>query len=465
MIELANLRKLHTGARKRIKVLENENKELKAEVKELRVMVQNLTGIVEKLQVRNEELLHMTFGKKAKKRNKDNDPKPPKVTRTKDSYTRPIPGPDEITETKHHKLSICGCGHDFSKKQEKEYYEEDIILPEKKVIRHTVEQGYCSPCRKWSSAAELPCSKVILGETIRTYICYSNIVLRLSYSQIREHLTEMFHLSVSDGEIAKILLRKSEYHEDDYEDLKKMIQKEPVVHMDETTDFVRDGDGYKAYTWLVQGRNTPELVFSKGRNRGGGNVPDLLGESTAVGVTDDYGAYKNAFSSHQLCFAHLHRKLRDLAESSVLSGEVLTHCKEVFALESDIYSKVRSLANRDDLTGRQRKLWTTKLTKELNALSVVHVLDPSKLRTYKKTLAGNISKYLTCIRIPNVPCDNNQAERSIRHIVLKRKTSFGHISAKGAKTASILNSVLMTARNRMKLSGRGFFEEYVELGV
>ena len=99
--------------------------------------------------------------------------------------------------------------------------------------------------------------------------------------------------------------------------------------------------------------------------------------------------------------------------------------------------------------------------------------DPKKLRTYKETLKSNIPKYLTCIRYPGVSPDNNQAERSLRHVVIKRKTSFGHTSKRGALTMSVLMSICMTIKNRMKDTDRSmgsgqdqsFFEAYVGFEV
>lgn len=330
------------------------------------------------------------------------------------------------------------------------------MLPQKHVTRHLVTQGYCSTCRVWVSATTLPTAKVILGENLQTYLCYTTTILRLSYAQTVNHLDEVFHIHISQGEIARILYQRSQQHETDYEKLKTKIRHSPVIHLDETSDRVRDGDGCSAYTWLMQAKQAPEVVFAMGKTRGGGNALELIGESRAVGVTDDYGVYKNVFKEHQLCWAHLHRKLRDLATSTVLEATTLVHCQDVYKTESAIYASIRELANRDDVQDQQRTLWIKQFTTKLTKLASPQVLDPHKLVTYKRTLAKNIPQYLTCIRLPSVPCDNNQAERTLRHVVLKRRTSFGCITEKGAKTMSILMSVCLTIRNRMRETGKGF---------
>jgi hypothetical protein len=47
-----------------------------------------------------------------------------------------------------------------------------------------------------------------------------------------------------------------------------------------------------------------------------------------------------------------------------------------------------------------------------------------------------------------VPADNNLAERDLRPSVIARKTSFGSITDAGAKTRSVLTSVLCSMKKR-----------------
>jgi transposase len=465
MIEWRNLKKLHTKDQEIKKQLRAENKELKQEVGQLQELVVTLFTKIEKLELRQEELLTKVFGKKSQKR----IPRESQVTkqsRSKDSYHRSLPTEEEITHKEHHSIDTCpGCRGSLAKKREKTFFVEDITLSKKSVIKKVVEVGYCKNCTKWHGAIETPPTKVVIGDTVRTHVAYMSTVMRLSYAQIIDDLSNRFSFNISSGEIAKILNKKAERHQEHYTQLKEMIRTSPVVHVDETGDRVREGDGYKAYTWLMQAPKQPEVVFTMGKTRGKGVAEELLGTSTAVGVTDDYGAYTNLFDAHHLCMAHLHRKLRDLAESSILEGETLKNCKQAFVHESEIYARVRMLANRDDLTEHQRRLWIAKLTKELLVLATTHSHDPEKLKTYKTTLLKNIPKYLTGVRLPNVPCHNNQAERSLRHVVLKRKTSFGHVTQRGAETMSILMSIFMTIRNRIKETNQTFFEAYADFSV
>jgi transposase len=466
LTELRNLRKLYGAQKIKNTRLQAENKELKASVLALVQTVTELSARIEKLELRNEELLSQVFGKKSKSPKPTlPDPQTPFMPRSRESYQRPVPQASDITEVKHHTLPACGCGEVFTRLRQKDYYEEDIVLPKKYVTHHTVEQGYCCTCRTWRSARPLPCAKVVLGEDLQTYVCYATTILRLSYAQLTQHLQEVFHVHLSEGEIAKILHRRARNHLATYEQLKIKIRTASVIHMDETTDRIRDGDGCTSYTWLMQAMQAPEVVFAMGKTRGGGNARDLLGDSTAIGVTDDYGVYKKLFSEHQLCWAHLHRKLRDLATSLVLDTDTLNHCQRVYAEETALYAQVRTLVGQTDLSTQQRLDWAQTLRTQLSMWATPHALDPHKLSTYKKTLLKNIDTYLTCVRLPNVPCDNNQAEQSLRHIVLKRHISFGYCTQRGAQTMSILMSVCMTIHNRIKNTQQGFFETYAGFGV
>ena len=53
-------------------------------------------------------------------------------------------------------------------------------------------------------------------------------------------------------------------------------------------------------------------------------------------------------------------------------------------------------------------------------------------------------KYFTFMDIEGIPMDNNQAERRLRHVVLKRKICLGSKTDKGAKMLEKLYSVVLT---------------------
>jgi len=424
-------------------------------------VIKNQEEMITNLTLMYSELKEIIFGSKRKKKQKDDDTDDTASSagqgspRTKDSYKQPLPKEDEITERKHHQISSCSCGQKLTRKEIAIYYEEDIPLPIKKTVTcHSVEKGYCPCCHKWQTAVPLPTAKVIIGRKARKLVTVLSVVNLNSYSQIESLLTNVFSFPVSQGEIADILAREANHLRPVYEGLKEKIRGAPVKGMDETGWKVFQGNSKGDYAWVLNSVPENESLFLLGQSRGKGNIRTLLGETpTGYTVSDDYGAYNSLKKGgkHQLCFAHPHRKLRDLAHSDDLKGKSLKACQKAYQKFAAVYADLKN--NRDPKR-------YTEFKERLVELSKVGKNDPRKLAQIKEGIKKNIPSYLTCLTDPRIPLDNNQTERSLRHLVIKRKMSFGSLNQKTAENLSILLSVLLSLKQKAK---GNFFEEY--LGV
>ena len=79
-------------------------------------------------------------------------------------------------------------------------------------------------------------------------------------------------------------------------------------------------------------------------------------------------------------------------------------------------------------------------------------LNFSSAETLRSKLIGKeINQLFTFLRHPGVPPTNNQAEQSIRSMVIFRKIIFGTRSEMGLRTHSILPSLILTARRQGEL--------------
>jgi transposase len=455
LIRLRNLEYLHEQQRFKIWHLRDENRELKKEILRLNLVVIEQQKTIDDMKIQIEELRTMVFGRKQKKKETDKDdgdivPPKEKISRTNDSYKRPIPKEEDVTETKFYPLNRCNCGTEMTKKQIVVFFEEDIPLPAKKIVRkHAVEKAYCPKCQKWHIARSLPNHKVVIGGNARKYICYLSVMCRLSFAQIQNILSDTFSLAVSQGEIAKILQRESVKLRPFYEQLKTNIRSEPGVHLDETGWKLLLG-GETSYAWVMSGAESQESVFLIGESRGKGNAEKLLEDFHGFKVTDDYGAYRK-LTDHQLCWAHLIRKWRDLVQSEEISEAQKKSCKEE-------YQKLRLIFN--DLKQNRSTGNYDEFSKRLANLSIIKPDDPRKLIRVKTTLTRNIPKYLTCLKDSRIPLTNNQAERSLRHLVLKRKISFGSLTKRTAENLAVLLSVMLSLKQRYQ---SGFFGEYLRV--
>lgn len=461
MKEWRNIKKLHKASIERNdiqkEIIKNQNKIIKVQAEQIK----NLENMVETLKLQIEELRQMVFGKKKHKKedNNNDDILPPKEKylspRNKESYKRQIP--DKVTRDENHTIDNCpDCNTTLTKKKTVIFYEEEILLNTKEVIKHFVEKGYCVNCKKWRSAMPVY-ADCILGHKLKLYICYLSILLRLSYSQIQQILKDTYQIQVSDGEIAKILKKEANKLRPEYERMKERIRKQHGNHFDETSWKVQKEEQGN-HAWVMTGTESAEAVFLCGQSRGKGNAEKLYGNSNAIGISDNYGAYRNMFKHRQLCWAHIHRKLKDLAESSTLDDDKRMHCQIIYKEFSKVYTNLKEVLKTEYGIHYERE--KTKLSKQLLALTIPNTEDPKKLKEIKQSLSRDIDKYFTCLQFPNIPSDNNKAERALRHLVIKRKTSFGSKTQNGADTTSILTSILLSLK---WLNPDNFFEKYFKL--
>jgi transposase len=467
-----NIKKLHHAARDRVAIQDVLIKEQAEQIRLLKQENALQKKMIETLQLQIEELKGMVFGR-SKKKNHDSDdsssdssPTKPKIQRDASTYHRAIPSPEDITAEETHAIDICpDCHMPLTKIKTVVFYEEDILLPQKSsqfktVIKHIIEKGYCTICMKWRPALPLPPIPVVIGEKIRALVSYASVILRLSYKQIQHLLFDLYAFLLSQGEITNILDREAQKLTPAHEQLKTAIRVQPAVHYDETGWKVQK-ENRGNYAWVMTGTETSDAVFLMGRSRGKGNAEEMIGKGNVqhIGISDDYGAYRLLFERHQLCWAHPLRKLRDLAQSDALDQKTRAHCQEAYLEFSSLYGDVRAtLITPFDL--EQRIKIQNEFVQRFQTITIPHAGDPRKLATIKESLQKNIDFYFTCMAYEGIPADNNKAERALRHLVLKRKISFGSRTQKGADTLSVLASVLLSLWWRKP---QNFFGEYLRL--
>ncbi len=298
---------------------------------------------------------------------------------------------------------------------------------------------------------EIPKQKVIIGQNIRNMAVYLIIVQGLSYTETQRSLKHQYGIELSNGEIINILEGESHLVSDYYNYLAEELAQEPGAHYDETgwkTKSYGKEISEGNYCWVKIGIKSENRLIWFGRSRGKGIAEKLRGKKEgSIGISDDYGSYRNCFEHHQLCWAHPHRKLKDLAESGSLSKTRQKVCRKTFKYFSKVYKKARQAKEQ-----LESKNWTEdkklterkKLEKQFETLFEPNSNDPEKLKAIRKSLQERKNRYFTFFDFPYLPLDNNKAERALRKVVIKRKKSFGCRSAKGANVLSILYSVVFS---------------------
>jgi len=327
--------------------------------------------------VQLEELQRKVFGRKWRKPPLRNDvADPPDSLRTPESYRRPQPRDEEITETKDFPIESCAaCNTPLSDLKIIVRWQEDILSPQewhrvlKQVRKHRITTGWCPHCFKRVSAISIPQHLVSLGENIKRFVPYLNVIQRMSFDQIKNFLSDVAHLSLSDGEISNILEAQSIALYPRLETLKETISSQKGAHYDETS-WKTQRECHGNFAWVKTGTESSDTIFLLGRSRGKGNAEELQGENQEqVSITDDYGAYRTLFQQHQLCWAHPLRKLRELKESEHLTQDQRTSCELTYESFARLYEELRAVL-QESFNLAQRTVTKHKLQRRFLKLAI-----------------------------------------------------------------------------------------------
>lgn len=451
LIEWRNLKRLHAEQKER-------NQKLEAELRELKVRYEHDLAkrdqLIEKLLLRIGDLEKMVFGEKknqdgsSSNQSSSGGNRPSKQRRAKDTYRRPTPKDEEVTTTKHHPVTACKhCGGVLSRLEEVTRYVEDIILPQllnqltKTVTKHVIERGYCPRCGVWTAAQDARGQLVSLGQNIKLLVTYLVTILDCSFEQVKTLTHDLYGLTLSDGEITNILRVMATDWQPEYEQLKDKIRAGPGAHFDETVWPIQVFAKH-CYAWVMSAIGSTARIYRLASSRGKGHAQELLGEAadTYVRITDCYAAYKNLPGSHQICWAHLYRKSRDLLNNDNLPVEKKPAVQTWHDDFKELYAALRScLVEPFNLPRRQKQ--ENHLRQRVDQLCQPKALDPKPLIDLKNLMIEYDHALFTCLRFANIPCDNNRAEQDIRLVVKKRRKCFGSKTEAGAHTLEILLSV------------------------
>ena len=213
------------------------------------------------------------------------------------------------------------------------------------------------------------------------------------------------------------------------------IRGSPVVHADETG--WRE-DGRNGYVWTF---STPTQRYFLRRGRGKAVVDEVLGPDFAgVLVSDFYAAYHHYDGPKQRCWAHL---LRDVHGLRVLYPQ--DHRLAQWA--DAVHQLYRQAAAFTHPAEKQRRAAQLVLEKRLLALCRPFLDDPLAVQAKLcRRMENHIKELFVFVAQPEVPPDNNAAERSLRHLVVSRKISGGTRSEPGTDTKMTLASIFGTWR-------------------
>lgn len=161
-------------------------------------------------------------------------------------------------------------------------------------------------------------------------------------------------------------------------------------------------------------------------------------------VCDFFGAYNKieAFLK-QRCLLHL---LRDIKRTSVShkTSEWMRFSKKLKRIVKDAIRLSMRSSNLSPEVYRRRCNTIDHRLREL----ILGPYNDCHCKRFVKRLKRHQNELFTFLGHPEVPFDNNQAERMIRPAVVARKNSYCNRSERGARTQAILMSIFRTLHLR-----------------
>jgi transposase len=340
------------------------------------------------------------------------------------------------------------------------HLQEDIVLePRTRVTCFEHQQAYCPRCDKnvWlPGPGEMP--GAYIGPSAKATAAYLRYALNVPERKISQFFGDFFGLHFVPASAYGFERQAVRRALPLYEDLRQKVRALSVVHADETS---WRHDGHCAWVWYAG--NEDLAFFHLDEHRTTQAAQNVLGQHLAgTIVADAYASYKGVHPKDwQSCLAHIKTKAKELdQELALLKGRAADPAARQFC--QDVQGWVHTACQAHHRLGRRP--WRAKmaqrqgqaLRRSLSTLCRTPLRYP-RAEAFRKRLCGPEQKhFFTCFRRPRVPPTNNQAERSLRPVVIMRKVVQGTRSVNGLENHSVLRSLFETARRQGKKAHQFF---------
>lgn len=234
-----------------------------------------------------------------------------------------------------------------------------------------------------------------------------------------------------------------------YDRLGALLLEEPVVYADETPWPMLGKNAEKArwYAWTLASPKGAcyEIHDTRGLEAG----KSLLVTFKGIAVTDGYAVYE-ALEKRlpglrvAQCWAHIRRKFIDSSTGfPKKTEEILGMIAELYTIDSDAPPGAAADAER----ARLRQSKSKDVLRRIQAWCVrVQCTPESSLAQAIEYMTRRSSRATLFVEHPDVPLDNNAAERAIRGLVVGRKNHYGSKSKRGTEVAAVLYSLIESAK-------------------
>jgi transposase len=358
--------------------------------------------------------------------------------------------PDHVDQVHEHRAEVCEhCNAELSRAERTGALETHYVyeLPELRPIvhEHRCLGVKCPDCGR-ATIAVLP-EGVPRGQYDESVQAMTGLLrgeLRQSVRQTSIVMTQVLHVPMSTGMVAKTQEQVSRALAAPVEEALQQAQAQERVNADETS---WRQDKKKAWLWVcVAGLVTVFLIHA---SRGAQAAKALLGESFGgILMTDRWASYNWVASTRrQVCWSHLKRDFKSFLEygpeAKYLGERLLCQSRRMFRL----WHRVRD----GTLSRKEFQLAMKPVRRRIEALlEEGGGLTCAKVSGMCQEILKLREALFTFVDREEVEPTNNAAERALRFAVLWRKGCFGSDTARGSRFVERFLTVRATLRSQQR---------------
>lgn len=370
-------------------------------------------------------------------------------------HERPLVDPTLVNGGTHtYVAEICpGCGHGLQATETPPRVVQQVEIESVPICitEHRAVAGWCPQCNKIHYG--LMPSEIerggMVGPRLTTLIAYLKGACHASYSTIRKFLRDVIHVTISRGQLAKVINKVSEALDAPYEALLDNVPAQARLNVDETGHREK---GEQWWTWCF--RASLYTLFKIDSTRSGDVLLEVLGEEfNGVLGCDYYSAYRRYMRECnivvQFCLAHLIRDVKYLmtlpdARDRAYGERMREALRAMFGI----------IHRRDTLPEWAFMVRLSEARDEVMRQG----LETAPATRASQNIAERFRKhghaYFTFVTTPGVEPTNNLAEQAIRFVVIDRRITQGTRGEKGRRWCERIWTVIATCCQQ----GRSVFD-------
>lgn len=358
--------------------------------------------------------------------------------------------------------ACCVCGAALAGDDPNPVRQQVVELPEVKplVDEYRLHQLRCPACGGMTRArlpAAVPASGY--GPRLAATVGLLSGPYRQSERQTQQALGDFFQVEVALGTVNKLRQEVAAAVAEPVAAATVFAQAQAVVNADETGWVQGNSDGSnpqrrKAWLWVLV--TSWVTVFQIHLSRGQVAAKALLGEFAGYLITDRWTGYGRwPLDRRQLCWAHLIREFRKIAERG---GESQAIAEGLLAQAHQLFKWWHRV--RDGTLPRSEFVATVvEIRAEVQRwLAEGAAYQPARgeksarartARTCRALLKVEEALWLF-VKVAGVEPTNNAAERALRPAVIWRRTSLGTQSTSGSQFVARMLTVILTLRAQQR---------------